>query len=706
MGLWRVALVTLFALSRAQDEAAAAAPAPPPLAEKTVALKKVTTLLQELVVQLADDAEADSAQHGKFVNLTEENIAKAEETIETSESTIATLNAQLEAARALQEEKKDALRTAANSLLEAQQELQLAQNQRLSEKETFQSSSQKLQKSTDNINLALETVSSLFGSASDGDAASPSPAPGTGLLQATKKLRSALDAGAGDLLDSKQQQMLTRLLGAAGDGRKVARKKASSAVGFLQVSSQSDAEEDEALEEGFGGGSEPGVGDLTATLTEVKEQTSAEHTAITEAEEKSSAAYQELSASLQSEVDVRQAAVTEIQSAISSSEEAESRDKSELLSAERLLAVTKSQLTQLKVDLEDKKKDFAERTKSRSKETDAVKETLTLLTADQQADASKEAAAGGVAFVQISQSHSVQQASRRKAAKLMSKATSPGLAALLLQSQSTLGRKDVLKKVKDMIREMLGKLQEQQAQDARRDAWCKAETANTESSKENKLGRAEKLKTKMGAYDAELATLGAEIATISADVSDMKEALLAQEELRAQESEKAKSDIIMYQEDQRVLREALVVLKRVYPDQTASKDESGYQAKAQGTGVVALLETSLDQFTNLEEETTKAEKEAQADFEDMKSTTEIRLATFEKDLEYKGARQTKLEGELVAAKSDFDSYQKEIEALNEYLKELEASCVVKGASFEDRKMKRESQLDSLKEALQYLAQEG
>ena len=34
-----------------------------------------------------------------------------------------------------------------------------------------------------------------------------------------------------------------------------------------------------------------------------------------------------------------------------------------------------------------------------------------------------------------------------------------------------------------MIHDMLSKLQEQQAQDSRRDAWCKAELANTRESK-------------------------------------------------------------------------------------------------------------------------------------------------------------------------------------------------------------------------------
>lgn len=338
-----------------------------------------------------------------------------------------------------------------------------------------------------------------------------------------------------------------------------------------------------------------------------------------------------------------------------------------------------------------------------------VAEALAILTKSSSSGAAVEESAKTVAnFLQLSSeawgSHQSRELSRRKVARLLESAASPGLAALLLQSQEG-GRRDVFKKVKALIHEMLAKMNEQQAQDARRDSWCQTELSNTNNAKASKATRADKLKTKMLAVSAELSSLKSEIETSAKEIDDMKASLGKAEGQRAKESAKAKADVVMYEEDQRVLREAILVLQRVYGDTAVKADKSGYKAKATGSGVVGLLQVSLENFADLAEETSKGEKEAKADFQELKTTTEVRLATFLKDTEYKKQSITKLESELVRANEDLASYQKEIKALSTYLEELATSCSVKGLSFEERKAKREEQLASLKEALRVLQSE-
>eukprot|EP00434_Breviolum_minutum_P037149 symbB.v1.2.032929.t1/scaffold4023.1/size46150/2 len=327
------------------------------------------------------------------------------------------------------------------------------------------------------------------------------------------------------------------------------------------------------------------------------------------------------------------------------------------------------------------------RQKSRGAEEKAIKEAIKIL---------KPTKAEATSFLQLGQSEEAQTRafSSRKVARLMSKATSPGLAALLLEMQSS-GRKDVFQK--EMIHDMLSKLQEQQAQDSRRDAWCKAEVASTRQSKASKATRLDKLKTKMLATNAELASLKSDIATGKEEIGVMKEALGAAKLQRQKEKQKAKSDMIMYEEDQRVLKEALVVLKKVYGEAPVQGDKHGYKAKAQGP-------FSMDNFAELEEETRSGEKQAAVDFQEMESATQIRLATFQKDVEYNSQTFTKLESDLVRGNSDLKSFEKEIKALTKYLEELDASCSVKGLSFEERQQKREQQLESLQEALRSLNQ--
>lgn len=661
-----------------------------PITEKSHALRKVSQLLNELSSQLADDAREDIKQFTEFENLTKANIAAANATVQKSTADVAELKAAIASADAVQAEKKGQLAAAADSLLKAQQDLQLAKQQRLLEKEAFIKNSQRLQQSSESLNLALTTVKSLF---KDPLRESPAaPAPATGLVQATKQIRTALNAGADELLTSNQQRFLAKLLSAPARSW---RQKAQFSPGFLQVQRSQHKESEQGLEDLDG--PTDGVGDLTVTLKEVKEQTETEMSATRKAEQKSAEAFRELTKSLEDEVTARQTALTELQSSIASSEEAAGKAKSNLISATRRLTVTNQQLVQLQADLKDKAKDFKMRQKSRGKEEDVIKKAVKILRGPQKPQVA-------TSFLQLASNQAqIHAFSSRKVARLMSKATSPGLAALLLETQSS-GRKDVFQKVKAMIHDMLSKLQEQQAQDSRRDAWCKAELANTRESKASKTARADKMKTKMLAINAELASLKSDIATGKEEIGVMKEALTAAKLQRQKEKQKATSDLIMYEEDQRVLKEAMSVLQEVYDEALVKGDKHGYKAKAQGSGVVSLLQVSMDNFAELEEETRTAEKKASADFQEMESATQIRLATFQKDVEYKSQTFTKLESDLVRGNADLKSYQKEVKALKSYLEELDASCSVKGLSFEERQQKREQQLASLQEALRSLNQ--
>eukprot|EP00930_Biecheleria_cincta_P021429 TRINITY_DN15893_c0_g1_i1.p1 TRINITY_DN15893_c0_g1~~TRINITY_DN15893_c0_g1_i1.p1 ORF type:complete len:742 (-),score=228.72 TRINITY_DN15893_c0_g1_i1:37-2262(-) len=702
--------------------AAAPGPAAAEPSERELALGKVVQLLQELRNQVYDDAAADTKLNSDFVNLAKAQLASASTSIEEEQAKLQQLQASVEAADAFQALKKGELATAGNALLMVQQELELAKKQRLSEQAAFKSSSQTLLASSENINLALESVGSTAGDAAaaflqddSNEEASTSLAPGVGLIQATQKLKTALDAGAGELLDAGQRQLLSRLFSVAREDKvrrsqlRQGSKAHRSAVAFLQMSSDAQSESDldaEAdLDAALSSAGPSGdfeyrraeLTDLGQTLKKVKLETEAEQTQTHESEKQSVASFAQLSKSLDKEVENRKAAVDELKAAITSSEESESKQRNLILIETRKLTVSKMQLSQLNMDLGKKNKDFEAKNASRAEALQFIEQALQILpkkaalpaTSLLQTSTWSQPRREAPSFVQTAQKH---RSSRSLASRLLNESPSPGLAAMLLQSRDSLGRKDVFNKVKDMIRDMLDKLKMAQAQDKNRDQRCSGETLGAESSRASKKIRADKLKTTLLSMDAESASLKFELSQTTEQIKDMKSALLAAEELRAQQSDKAKADLIMFKEDRRVLSEAIVVLKRVYG--------SGHDS------VTSLLEKLAAKCKQLEEATDKIENDAKKDFQDVKSTSELRLATFEKDFDFKGQAQTKLSGDTVRATSDLLSYKKEIDALDTYLEELKKSCTVKGATFEDIKQKREQQLSSLKEALGYLKAES
>ena len=86
----------------------------------------------------------------------------------------------------------------------------------------------------------------------------------------------------------------------------------------------------------------------------------------------------------------------------------------------------------------------------------------------------------------------------------------------------------------------------------------------------------------MLAINAELASLKSDIATGKEEILAMKEALAALKLQRQEEEGKAKRDLRMYEEDQRVLQEALLVLKKFYGEIPARRDSHGYAARSEG----------------------------------------------------------------------------------------------------------------------------
>jgi len=684
----------------------------PSIAERSSAIGKVVEMLKEMQEQLGEDTEGEKKQYEDWKALTEDAIKKAKVVVTENTDKVKKLTASMEAATATKTAKEQELARASDNMIKVQAQLKAAQEQRASEKTTYTGNVAELQKGSEAIGLAIEKVNGMFQKKEAAlleesvEAFDPTP-PGTGLIQATKSLRTALNAGAGELLDSSQQRLITKLFSVAGE-------QLSSETAFVQ---ESEEEEDLDFTDDSESQQQTNPEALGGMLNDVKKETDGEKDKAAKAEVKSAEAFADLAAKLDKDVEAKEDAVKELKAVISSSQEDASKAKNEIALAQRTLKVTNAQISQLTISLTDKKNDFTAKSQSRVKEKEAVDEALTILNPEK-----KKAE-----FLQMSSSHSAVNLNVDVApsflqlgddfseevevpqAEVTESPPSPalgGLTSLLLQSHSGMGKEDILRKVKEMIREMLEKLKGTQAEDMKKAEWCKREMEHSEKTKADKTSRADKVSSKKMAVDAELASLSSTTGGGKGKLAAMKDELLKATELRQQEKEKASADLVMYEEDRTVLEKALVVLHRVYGKSgsgASDGDGTGHAVSGKGSGVVGLLEMQRDNFKNMEEETEKGEKDSQADFEEMKSTSEITIMNFEKDLAFALRKETKLKEEVTRANADLASYNKEIQAVDEYIAELNQQCAVSGMSPEEKMQKRKQQLASLKEALKELS---
>eukprot|EP00913_Durusdinium_trenchii_P019712 g18531.t1 len=94
-----------------------------------------------------------------------------------------------------------------------------------------------------------------------------------------------------------------------------------------------------------------------------------------------------------------------------------------------------------------------------------------------------------------------------------------------------------------------------------------------------------------------------------------------------------------------------------------------------------------------------AEKSAETNFE--KDMQDMKLEK-EKDISYKSSEAQRLDSELNSLNSDQESLQTEMGALMDFLKSLEAECLVTPESFAEKQAKKQQEIAGLKEALSAL----
>merc|ERR1719408_776861 len=84
------------------------------------------------------------------------------------------------------------------------------------------------------------------------------------------------------------------------------------------------------------------------------------------------------------------------------------------------------------------------------------------------------------------------------------------------------------------------------------------------------------------------------------------------------------------------------------------------------------------------------EEAAQAEYDKETKENEILKATMEQDVKYKTKEFTELDQAIVEDTSDRDAVQAELDAVLEYLKKLEETCIAKAEPYEERVRRRET----------------
>jgi hypothetical protein len=281
------------------------------------------------------------------------------------------------------------------------------------------------------------------------------------------------------------------------------------------------------------------------------------------------------------------------------------------------------------------------------------------------------------------------------------------------------GGDDVFAKVKSLITDMISKLEAEAKSEATEKAYCDEELAKTEAKKSELEGVITKLTSKVDLAAANSAQLKEDVKTLDAELATLAKEQAEMDSIRAEEKaafDTAKADLELGISG---VQKALGVLKDYYQGAAFVQSGANFDAFMQqpappkkhsaasgaGGSIIDILEVCESDFTkNLATEETE-EADAIAVYE--KTTQENKLETTMKsqDAKYKTKEHKGLDKSISQLSGDRDTTNTELSAVLDYYGKIKERCIAKPESYEERKARREAEINGLKEALSILENE-
>jgi chromosome segregation ATPase len=282
------------------------------------------------------------------------------------------------------------------------------------------------------------------------------------------------------------------------------------------------------------------------------------------------------------------------------------------------------------------------------------------------------------------------------------------------------GGEDPFAKVKDLITDMITKLESEAKSEASEKAYCDEELAKTEAKKTELEGDIAKLSSKIDLAAAKSAGLKEDVKELQAELATLSKEQAEMDKIRAEE--KAAFDTAKAELELGIsgVQKALGVLKDYYQgassfvqsgakfdaamEQPAAPEKHG-KASGAGGSIIDILEVVESDFAkNLATEETQ-EADAVATYE--KTTQENKLATTMKsqDVKYKTKEFKGLDKSISELSGDKETTNTELSAVLDYYAKIKERCIAKPETYEERKARREAEISGLKEALSILESE-
>merc|ERR1719284_2267311 len=281
--------------------------------------------------------------------------------------------------------------------------------------------------------------------------------------------------------------------------------------------------------------------------------------------------------------------------------------------------------------------------------------------------------------------------------------------------------------VNNMIQKMIFRLMDEQKDEDNHKNWCDLELDKTNTSKVDKTEKAAVLSAKIDAATATVQALTEDITKNSHMIASITSHMEEATEIRETGKKENAISVKDSEDAQTALADAIAVLETYYKETGRVKKEawefvqrgvklseepatwgSSYTGVADPNnaeaGIIALLKGVSSEFAKMEADTKAQEATDQDVFEEDMKLCAIEKARREKESQMKDQEKKRLLDKTASMTKSKKEVSKELEAVVQYLKDLEPACIEGDSTYEARKADRAKEISALHEAQAILQQ--
>jgi len=481
-------------------------------------------------------------------------------------------------------------------------------------------------------------------------------------------------------------------------------------------------------------------GGVIETFKNLEEDWAADKLAEEEKETNALNAYNLAKQARDSAISTAEASKSEKEGIKADREAAKAQAESDKAEQERMLQADEASLESTDQDCKSKTREWDERSKTRSGELEAMamaKKILSKVTGVRNPDTheipnkalleatahvSRDTAdfkASTVSFLQLTDPRQkvvnlLRQAARETHSKSMQK---------LAQEISTYD--GPFDKIKAMIEKMIFRLMGEQKDEDEHKLWCDMETEKSTESKDDKAEKVALYTSKVAEMDASIKVLMKKIVENNEKVASIEEYKEQETRLREENHAEILATIKDSQDAQAAISEAISVLKDFYmksgmipkepwefvqtgsrrdvelPESPATWDSSytgTADPKSGADGVLTLLDETMQKFSRQEADCKVTDETDQKEFEQDMDNKKVEIDDTNTDTKMKTSKKDAVEEKMHGMAAVLKSTSSELDAVEQYLKDLEPACGTGDSSYEDRKKARADETDALRKA--------